>query len=196
MSAKSLFIFSFLLLLHNLAMAQSEPKGLALGERAPDFEGVNQLGTKVNLQQLTKTGPVILLFYRGQWCPYCNKQLSQLQDSLYLVEAKGASVIAVTPEIPASIEKTVGKTKVSFSVLHDENLQIMKQYDVAFEVDAPTLKRYSGFGIDLMSNNGDNGPVLPVPAVYIIGRDGKVSYRYFNADYKQRVSVAELLNHL
>jgi peroxiredoxin len=196
MSVKTMVAALFLIFLNSISNAQSEPKGLGVGQKAPDFEAVDQQGGKVSLQQLVKKGPVILLFYRGQWCPYCNKQLMQLQDSLSMIEAKGATVVAVTPEIPASIDKTITKTKASFIVLHDTNLTIMKNYDVAFEVDAPTVERYAGFGIDLMGNNGNNGNALPVPAVYIIGEDGKISYRYFNADYKQRVSVSELLTQL
>lgn len=186
-----------LLLLPGLiAIAQDVPKGLNINDPAPGFTATDQNGKSVSLNKLLTDGPVVLVFYRGQWCPYCNKQLKKLEDSLSYIKAKGATVIAITPEKPESISKTIEKTKASYSILFDEGLKIMKGYDVAFAVDSKTIERYKGYGIDFNEANASNGPNLPVPALYIIGKDGKIIYRHFDTNYTKRPSVAEILSHL
>lgn len=176
--------------------SQSQPEGLFIDSKAPDFKGKDQYGKEFRLKDQLKKGRVVLLFYRGYWCPYCNKELSRLQDSLQMIIDKGAFVIAVSPEKPENINKTVEQTKASFSVIHDEGLKIMKAYDVAFEVPENTVTRYRNANIDIEKNNGANGKWLPVPAVYIIDKDGRIIYRFFESDYKKRPSVAQLLENL
>ncbi|WP_290710882.1 redoxin domain-containing protein, partial [Flavihumibacter sp. CACIAM 22H1] len=119
----------------------------------------------------------------------------QLEDSLQLLTAKGATILAVSPEIQENIAKTIAKTKASFPVLHDAQLKIMKAYDVAYDVDPETIERYKKFKIDFNAVNGSNGAKLPVPAVYII-KNGVISYRFFNEDYTKRPSVRELAEQL
>lgn len=176
--------------------AQEAPEGLFLNSKAPDFKAKDQNGNEVRLKDLIKKGNVVLVFYRGQWCPYCNKQLARLEDSLQLIKDKGATLIAVTPEKPESVAITVEKTKAEYSILYDEGLKIMKAYDVEFEVPENTLTRYRNSGIKIDENNGKNGNFLPVPATYIIDRDGNISYRFFNQDYKKRPSVKEILDNI
>lgn len=165
---------------------------LAVGTVAPIFIAKDAGGREVNLQKLLKKGPVVLYFYRGQWCPYCNKQLSQLQDSLTMLTAKGAQVVVVSPETQENIGKTVTKTRASFPIVHDANFAIMKAYHTAFNVQPEVVTKYKGFGVDLLAANGADAAVLPVPATYIIGKDGKIKYAYFNTDYTRRVSVREV----
>ena len=174
----------------------SQPKGLELNANAPDFSGVDQSKKNISLSKLLKKGKVILVFYRGEWCPFCNKELKALEDSLSLISSKWANVLAITPEIVENVSKTVEKTKASYSILHDEGLKIMKAYDVAYAVDDKTIKAYQGYGIDFNKSNGSNGANLPVPAVYIINKSGKIIYRYFDADFRKRPSVKELLSNL
>lgn len=176
--------------------AQTAPKGLELQSKAPDFTAIDQNGKNQELTSLLAKGPVVLIFYRGQWCPYCNKQLKQLEDSLSLIKAKGATLVAITPEKTENIIKTVGKTKSTYSILHDEGLKIMKSYDVAFSVDPGTIEKYKKYGIDFEQANGSNGANLPVPAVYVINKEGKIIYKYFDADYSKRASVAEIISKL
>lgn len=169
---------------------------LKVGETAPAFKAKDANGNEVELSRLLKKGPVVLYFYRGQWCPFCNKQLSQLQDSLQQLTAKGAQVVVVSPETQENIEKTVGNTKASFPIVHDQDFTIMKAYKTAFTVDAATATRYKGFGLDLQAANGATQDVLPVPATYIIGQNGKIQFTYFNPDYRKRVSVKQVLQAL
>ena len=177
--------------------AQEGPKGLNINDTAPSFTAKDQDGRAVILKDQLKKGPVVLVFYRGQWCPYCNKQLKKLEDSLSLITGKGASLIAVTPEKPENISLTIEKTKASYPILFDDGLRIMKSYDVAFAVDDKTIERYKNYGIDFTKVNGDeNGANLPVPALYVINKEGKIVFRHFDKDYTKRPSVAEILTHL
>ncbi len=179
------------------SMAQYSPRGLQLNDVAPEFTAQDQNGKKISLNQERKKGAVVLIFYRGQWCPYCNRALQQLEDSLSLIRAKNAVVLAITPEKNENIVKTISKTKASYSILHDEGLEIMKKYDVSFSVDEPTIEAYKKFGINFTEANGEaNGANLPVPAVYIINKEGKITYRFFDKDYRKRSSVKAILDHL
>ena len=162
---------------------------LAVGSAAPLFTAKDADGRTIDLKQLLKKGPVVLYFYRGQWCPFCNKQLSQLQDSLGQLTAKGAQVVVVSPETQENIGKTVAKTKARFPIVHDQGFAIMKAYRTAFTVQPDVVAKYKGFGVDLLAANGADAAVLPVPATYIIGKDGKIKYAFFNTDYRRRVSV-------
>jgi peroxiredoxin len=178
------------------AFSQQSPEGLFIASKAPDFKASDQNGNEIKLKDLLKKGKVVLVFYRGQWCPYCNRQLKKMEDSLQFIKDKGATLIAVSPEKPESIRLTVDKTKAEYPVLYDEGLKIMKAYDVEFEVPENTLTRYRNTGINIEENNGKNGKYLPVPAVYIIDQDQTILYRFFEADYKKRPSVKEMLDNL
>jgi peroxiredoxin len=122
-SMKKLFALLSALFVFAAVHAQDKPEGLFINSKAPNFSATDQNGNKVELKELRKKGKVVVVFYRGNWCPYCNKQLQKLQDSLSLITAKGASVVAITPENPEGVAKTVEKSKVSFPVLHDEEMK-------------------------------------------------------------------------
>ena len=190
---KTVFSSIFLFLVFS-AFSQEKPEGLFINSKAPDFKVKDQSGVEINLKELRKKGPVVVLFYRGNWCPYCSKELTRFQDSLQLITEKGASVIAVTPEATEGINKTIEKTKLVFPVIHDEEMKISKQYKVAYEVDERTTGRYKSFGTDLLAINQQKLKAwLPVPAVYIVNKEGSVTYRYFNEDYKKRPFVKDIL---
>lgn len=179
-----------------MAGAQNAPRGLNVNDKAPDFAAKDQDGKNIHLSDQLKKGAVVLVFYRGQWCPYCNRQLKKLEDSLQLIIAKGATLLAVTPEKPENISKTIAKTKAAYPILFDDGLNIMKRYDVAYAVDEKTIEAYKKYKIDFSEVNGANGAYLPVPAVYVIGKDGKIVFRHFDPDYRNRASVADILAHL
>jgi peroxiredoxin len=196
---KTILLFSVLWLYTSIVTAQITtvyPEGLKVGDAAPIFTAKDQNGKTINLKQALKTGPVVMLFYRGQWCPFCNKQLSHFSDSLQMLIGKGISVLAITPETADNVKKTVEKTRSSFSILEDEGMAIMKMYKVNFSVDENTITKYKGYGIDFDKANGSNGANLPVPATYIIGKDGIVKYVFFNTDYRKRASVQDILENL
>jgi peroxiredoxin len=193
---KTLKIIIVNLLLSIAVIAQTTPQGIKVNDKAPNFIAKDQSGKKVSLKNELKNGSVVLVFYRGQWCPYCNKQLKALQDSLSLIKEKGATLMAISPEKPANIAKTVEKTTATYAVLFDDRLKIMKSYDVAFSVDSTTIEKYKTYGIDFYDANGSNGATLPVPAVYIINKDGIIIFKHFDPDYRKRVTVKEILSYL
>ncbi|GAB2987922.1 hypothetical protein GCM10027049_30160 [Mucilaginibacter puniceus] len=167
--------------------------GLKKGDAAPLFTAVDNSGKKIDLKNILKEHKsVVLFFYRGQWCPYCNKYIQQLQDSLQTLTAKGAYVIGVTPETGENINKTINKTHASFSMIQDKGYSIMKSYDVNYVMDPTLFARYKSSGVDLEANNGNTDHVLPVPATYIIDKSGKLVFVHFDKDFKHRPTIKSL----
>jgi len=168
--------------------------GLKNGVAAPEFTAKDNSGKTLDLNALLKSHKaVVLFFYRGQWCPYCNKHIQQLQDSLQLLTAKGAYVVGVTPETGENINKTIDKTHASFSIIQDKGYKIMKAYDVNYTVDDVLNAKLKSYGVDLEKNNGNTDHVLPVPATYVIDRSGKIIFVHFDKDYTKRASVSSIL---
>lgn len=168
--------------------------GLQAGITAPAFTTKDNNGKTVDLKTLLKKyNSVVLVFYRGQWCPYCNKQMQHLQDSLQMITGKNAYVLAVTPETTEAMVQTLQKTHASFSLVHDEGYKIMKDYKVDYKMDDAMVTKYKGYGIDLEKNNGNTDHVLPVPATYIINKSGKIAYVHFDKDYRNRMPVSAIL---
>ena len=192
------FVSALLLVSALQSQAQEKREGLFINSRAPDFKGKDQNGNEIVLKDLRKKGPVVVIFYRGYWCPYCNKELQKLEDSLQLIKQAGAQLIAITPEKQEGIAKTIEKTKASYPIITDDELKIMRAYDVAYQVDTKTIDRYKMASIDLAANNGQkpDAVYLPVPAVYIIGKDGEIKYRFFEEDYKKQAGVKDILSNL
>ncbi|TAJ12986.1 AhpC/TSA family protein [Marinilabiliaceae bacterium JC017] len=170
--------------------------GLQVGDKAPDFSGKDKDGNNVMLSEALKKGPVVLFFYRGQWCPYCNRHMSDVQDSLVLIQASGASVIAVTPEKSEAIETTIEKTHASFSVVHDQGHVIMDSYEVSYVLGLIKHSAYKVAGIDINKASGNEDRVLPVPATFIIDASGVITERHFDPDYKNRMTVKAILEAL
>lgn len=176
--------------------SQGQPEGLFLGAKAPDFKMVDQFGREVQFRTEAKNQKAVIVFYRGYWCPHCTRLLRQIQDSLYLFTAKGAVVMAVSPESSVNREKTLAKTKAGFSLLSDSGLMVIKKYDLAYEVAESQLSRYRSAGLDIPSINYPNGPFLPVPSVFIVGKDYSITFRFFDPDHKTRISVKQILDNL
>ena len=183
-------------LLTGVVTAQELTSTLQVGDIAPDFHGIDQTEDLVNLSESLLKGPVVLIFFRGSWCYYCNKHISKFQDSLEYVLEKGASVIAVSPQIPEYNHKTIRKTGATFSVIHDEGYQIMDAYHVTFTMDEKIIKKYRRFGRHIDRANANEEYILPVPATFIIGEDRVIRYVQYDPNYKNRSTVAEVLENL
>ena len=176
------------------SFAQDKPTAFKIGDSAPNLMGKNHLGKMVNLKELIKNGKVIVMFYRGAWCGYCNKYMSELEATLPEFTAKNATVIAITPEIEESISKTVEKTKSSFSIVYDKDRKIMKDWKVAYSLTDDMKTKYKGYGLDLEKQQGDW--MLPVPATYVIGQNGKIEFVHFDENYQQRADIKNILMSL
>lgn len=171
--------------------------GLKKGENAPEFAAVDNSGRKIDLKHILKSHKtVVLFFYRGQWCPYCNRYVQRMQDSLQLLVDKGAYVIGVTPETAANITKTVEKTHASFSIIQDKGYRIMKEYQVNYVVADTMVSKLRKYGVDIEANNGNKDHVLPVPATYVIDQTGKITFVHFDKDYTHRPSISVILEKI
>lgn len=194
---KSFLFFCAALFTAMCATAQGKPEGLFLNAKAPEFKLKDQSGVDISLKELRKRGPVVVFFYRGNWCPYCSRQMAKMQDSLQFITDKGATVVAITPEGSAGVAKTLQKSGAVFPVLTDADMKVANAYKVAFAVDERTLTRYKGAGIDLLENNAQKEKAyLPVPAIYVVNKEGSIVYRYFDEDYKKRPLIKEILQEI
>lgn len=174
-----------------------EAKGLAVGERVADFSAVNQKGEPFILSEALKLGPVVVIFYRGQWCPVCNRHLGQVQDSLQEIFEHGATIIAISPEKSEYLAKTVEKTHVSFTLLYDEGYAIANRFDVTYSPDNSTKVMYNVMlGANLKNAHSDDSQRLPIPATFIINSDREIIWRQFDPDYKKRSSVKDITTAL
>lgn len=188
-------VLTILILLAGFQLFAQTP--LKVGQTAPQFSAKDNTGKLINLKQALKEHQsVVLFFYRGQWCPFCNKHIKDLQDSLQMLTGKGAYVVGVSPETMAGVEKTVAKTKASFSIISDRDYSIMKAYQVNYVMEPGLADKYKKGGLDVAMANGQTDYVLPVPATYIISKNGKIKYVHFDADYKKRPSVKTLMANL
>ena len=188
-------ILTILLIFSVLSVfAQDKPMALKVGDKAPDFMAKDHAGKMVSLKKMTEKGKVVVMFYRGAWCPFCNKYMSQLETALPEFSAKNATVIAITPETDESISKAIEKTKATFSVIYDKDRSIMKNWKVAYSMSDDMKTKYKGYGLDLEKQQGDW--MLPVPATYIVGKDCKIEFVHFDENYQKRAEVADILKVL
>lgn len=173
------------------------PLGLKVGDKAPDFTGYDQTGKQVTLKKFLENGPVVLFFYRGKWCPVCSRYLNAYQDSLNIITDQGFNFVAITPESIENVEQTVKFHKLTFTVIYDCMEQIMKDYDVMFNVTQSYQDRIlKSLSTNIAENNGHSPAHLPVPATYIINRQGIITAVQFDPDYNKRASVKWILKNL
>ncbi len=180
------------------AGSEAYPEILAQGRMAPDFSGTDQHGQTLQLSELTRKGPVVLIFYRGLWCPACQKHLGELQASLDQFIAKGASVVAITPEMTEQTNQSVPVKSTSISIIHDRGNQVMKDYQVGYQPGTGSLRLFDVMGIDLEQANGNDQNVLPIPALYVIDGLGNITYSYEKAGgmVPEYLPVADILDKL
>jgi peroxiredoxin len=184
------------------AMAQDtrsaeDAHGLPVGAKAPDFQAMDADSITFKLAAALNKGPVVMIFYRGEWCPICSKHLASVQDSLKLITDKGATVLAVSPQKPEYLEKMADKTGATFRLLYDEGYSISDAFDVTFTPEARKLFSYNKFmNAKLKESQSDDSQRLPIPATYIIDRDGVIVWRHFGPNYKNRSSINDILEHL
>lgn len=177
----------------DLAKTLPDP-GLKVGDVAPDFVLGNANGKSVSLSSKLKQGPVVLIFYRGAWCPYCNIQLHALQESLPAFKKQGAQLVAVTPQTPDKSLEQVNKDKYPFEILSDLEYKVAKDYKLYFDVPVDLHEFYKKkFGLDIEVFNGKGRLGLPVPGTYVINTDGKIVAVHAELDYKQRMEPAAIL---
>ncbi len=178
-------------------LASSMPvPGIKIGEKAPDFVLNNALDKPVSLKDKLQQGPVVLVFYRGAWCPFCNMHLHVLQKSLPEFQKYGAQLITITPQSP---DKSVDQFKEKgypFEVLSDLDSKVMKDYKLYFELPAELVEVYKNHGLDIEAFNGKGRNVLPVPGSFVIDTNGIVRAMHADTDYKKRMEPSAIIDAL
>ena len=169
---------------------------LKTGDRAPAVVLGNARGDTVDVGALLKNGPVIVSFYRGGWCPYCNFELRAFQQILRQIEAAGATLVAISPEKPDDTLSTAEKNALSFEVLSDVGQKVGRAFGLVYDFSHELKSAYKEFGIDIPGKNGAEDWALPISATYVVDRDGTIIYAYTDADYRDRAEPADVLEVL
>ncbi len=191
-------VLSIVILMLTISLtAQINNEHLKVGESAPQIIGIDQNGKKINSTEILKHNKILMIFYRGNWCPHCKKHLGSLQEHLNEFTKKGVFVMVITPESEERTKETAEKWKTNFSIIHDVDNKIMNDYKVVFEVNKENVSNYYGYVTNkVAAYNVENNNVLPVPATYIIDQNGKISYVQYDPDYKNRSDFSEILKSL
>jgi peroxiredoxin len=177
--------------LRNGALA---PTVLKAGDRAPPIVLKNAKGATVDIGTLLKKGPVIVTFYRGGWCPFCNLELKAYQDILPQIAAAGASLVAISPEKPNDSLSTAEKNALTFEVLSDVGQKVGRAFGLVYDFTEELKRAYHGFNLDVPGRNGTPGEwALPVSATYVIDRDGAIIYAHTDPDYRDRADPRDVL---
>lgn len=171
--------------------------GLAIGEVAPDFTLLNTEGEAVNLYKILAHSPVVLSFFRGEWCSLCNLEVRALQKSLPEIQALGAVLLTIHPQRIETSFRLVHKHQIDYQILNDPTQGVLEQYNVKFDIPRSILNVYlESFNIDVRKMNENGELTLPVPATFIIDKQGIVKSRFFSHDYTVRMDPKHILTAL
>ena len=167
---------------------------LQAGDKAPDFTLSNPTEQQVKLSTLLQKGKVVLTFYRGSWCPYCNLQLNQYQQILSDIHAKGAELVAISPQTPDASLSVQEKNDLQFTVLSDPGNIVAKQFTTVFQNGKAPVETMKALGMDFASFYSDDSHEIPVPAVFIIDTDRTITFaKTTGGDYRNRVEASDIL---
>jgi peroxiredoxin len=175
-----------------IASGQAE-RALKVGARAPIFTLPNAHGELVRSADLLARGPLVLTFYRGIWCPYCNMDLRAIEETAEEIRALGASLVAISPQTAPNRRRSEKENGLSFPILSDHGNSVANEFGLRFRLPDDLIAVYKGFGNDLTVGNGEDSWTLPMPARYVIGADGVIAYTEVNPDYTRRPDPSELL---
>lgn len=172
----------------------------------PDVPLRTLSGKPITLKAQVAGKPAILVFYRGGWCPFCNLQLSELRLIQKDAEKLGYQIIAISPDRPEELSKTLGKDKLTYTLLSDSKALALRAFGIGYRLDDASFAKYQGYGIDLEKASGEKEHALPVPSVFIVDKDGVLQFSYSHPDYRVRVpgtvvlaaakAIAERRDHL
>ncbi len=177
-----------------LVASGAAKRAAKVGDKAPAFVLKDPDGKDVSSAELLSHGPLVLTFYRGVWCPYCNLDIQGLQDALPELEKHGARLVAISPQTAANSRRLIREHKLTFAVLSDPGNEVAAAFGLRFKLPDYLIDLYkNGFKNDLAVVNGDASWTLPMPARFVIGRDGKILYAEVNPDYTRRPDPAELI---
>ena len=166
---------------------------LQVGAKVDNFTLANHSGESIELNDLLNKGPVIISFYRGGWCPYCNLELKALNDYLAQFKTQSAQLIAISPQLPDETLSTTQKNELEFDVLSDVSNRVAEQFGLLFTLDERIQALYTQFGIDFEHYYGDKSFKLPLPATYVINQEDVITYAFLNEDYTLRAEPIDIM---
>ncbi len=169
-------------------------KALKVGDKAPSFTLNDSDGNAVSSADLLAKGPLVVTFYRGVWCPYCNMDLQAIQEALPKIKELGADLVAISPQTAPNSRRSQRENKLDFPILSDKGNEVADAFHLRFKLPDYLQELYKNvFSNDLATANGEPSWTLPMPARYVIGQDGKILYAEVNPDYTNRPDPEELL---
>ncbi len=182
--------------LHILIAKGMAEQAIKVGDTFPDFVLSNADNVDLSLATLLKKGPLVISFYRGAWCPYCNLEIKALQNRLADIQAAGAQLIAISPQTPDKSSDQISASKLTFDVLSDSSNKLAKQCGLVFTLPESLRPVYVAWELDIPGHNGDDTFELPMPATFIIGSDGIIKYAFIDMDYTKRLEPEIIVEQL
>jgi peroxiredoxin len=180
-----------------LAASDLAVRAFKAGDTVPDFILPDAQGQLVRLHSLLRNGPLVMVFYRGGWCPYCNLHLRGFQRVLPRLQELGAQIVAISPQLPDNSLSTQEKNKLAFPVLSDAGNKVARQFGIVFELSDKLLEWYRQFGHPLEEANGEGGKrELPVPATFLVDRKGIIRLAHVDVDYTRRLDPDDVIGTL
>lgn len=180
----------------NASLQPLATKALKSGDKFPEVELTDQLGRVTDLRVLMSRGPLVVTFYRGGWCPYCNLELRAYQEVLPEINELGAQLVAISPETPDSTLSTAEKNDLSFTVLSDAKGNLAHALGIRFELSHAVRAYLTRAGRDLRARNGDDRWSLPIPATYVVERSGHIAFAHIDPDYRRRIDPSVVVQAL
>ncbi len=164
-----------------------------VGATAPDIPLTRADGVAPTVHALAAEAPMVLVFYRGGWCPYCNRHLAALGAVEAELRDLGYRIHAVSIDRPEKVAEAATAADFDYALYSDADAEAARAFGLAFRVDAETYEKLIGYGINLEEASGRDHHLLPVPAVFLIDREARIRFRHFNPNYKERLATDELL---
>jgi len=175
---------------------EASKTALNVGGKMPTFTLSDSAGKPVKSNDLLKQGNLVVVFYRGAWCPFCNLYLKKLQENISQIKAQGANVLAISVENPDSSTAIAAKNKIDFAVLSDPNFEVARQFGIVYEMPKETSELYKSKGLDLAAYNSTAKAELPLAATYIVNKKGEIVYAFLETDYKKRAEPSVIIETL
>jgi peroxiredoxin len=168
-------------------------RALKVGDKAPAFTLMDPDGTEVSSTALLQNGPLVVSFYRGVWCPYCNMELQALEAAAPEFRRLGASLVAISPQTAPNSRKSVRQNSLSFPILSDTHNDVAAAFGLRFALPDYLVELYKNLKNDLPNFNGDDSWTLPMPGRFVLGQDSTILYAEVNPDYKHRPEPADMI---
>lgn len=172
---------------------KADAEAVRAPSEAPSFSLPGYNNASVELEDLLKKGPVVLSFYRGRWCPFCNTELQALKRTLADFKSQGATLVAISPMTIEQVRESAEGSSPDFEVVSDQGNAVARQYGLVYEVAPELSGAFKAFGLNLKTMNGDDEELLPIPATYVVAPDRKIVYSYVDPDFTKRAEPAEVL---